>query len=216
MKNTLFHYSQAIVAALYVLLCITPASGGDIVLPAPETDGGMPLMRALRVRHSEREFSQRGIPLQTLSNLLWAADGINRPVTGKRTAPSAMNSREIDIYAAMKDGLYRYNAKRHALEVVGDRDIRHLTGIQDFIKTAPLNLVYVADHSRMGNIGMADKETYSAIDTGYISQNVYLFCASHGLVTVARGYMDRTALARAMGLTPQQKIILSQTVGFPK
>jgi SagB-type dehydrogenase family enzyme len=204
------------VTTLCILLLVAPVPGAEITLPAPQTDGGISLMRALRERRSEREFSEKAIPLQVLSNLLWAANGISRPDSGKRTAPSAMNNQEIDIYAAMKDGLYRYNAKKHSLEPVGAKDIRHLTGMQDFVRSAPLNLVYVADHGRMGNIGNDEKETYSAIDTGYISQNVYLFCAAHGLATVARGYVDRPALTKAMGLQPRQKIILTQTVGYPK
>ena len=151
-----------------------------------------------------------------LSNLLWAAFGINRPDTGKRTAPSAMDWQEIDIYVATSEGLYLYEAKGHTLKLIMPDDIRSLTGRQDFVKEAFANLIYVADFSRMGNAPKADKELYSAADTGFISQNVYLYCASERLATVVRGSIDRQALAKAMKLRPDQKIILAQSVGYPR
>jgi SagB-type dehydrogenase family enzyme len=151
-----------------------------------------------------------------LSNLLWAAFGINRSDTGKRTAPSAVNRQEIDIYVATADGLYLYEARSQALKLIVSDDIRALTGRQDFVKEAPVNLIYVADFSRMGTASKEDKELYSAADTGFISQNVYLYCASERLATVVRGSIDRQALAKAIKLRPDQKIILAQSVGYPK
>jgi SagB-type dehydrogenase family enzyme len=156
------------------------------------------------------------LPDQVLSNLLWAAYGINRPDTGKRTSPSAVNWQEIDIYVATADGLYVYHAKTHTLAPLSSGDIRPATGRQDFVKEAPVNLIYVADFSRTGTAPKEDRELYSAADTGFISQNVYLYCASEGLATVVRGSIDRQALARAMKLRPDQKIILAQSVGYPK
>jgi SagB-type dehydrogenase family enzyme len=210
---------------MLVGLCAVVLSAGALMaaddlkpipLPKPQTEGGKPLMQALKERQTSREFSPRKLSDQVLSNLLWAADGINRPDTGKRTAPSARNWQEVDVYVAMADGVYLYDAKAHALQPVLAKDLRELTGGQPFVKDAPINLVFVADFSRMGNAPENDKTLYSAADTGFISQNVYLFCASEGLSTVVRGLVDRPALAKAMNLRPDQRIVLAQTVGYPK
>jgi SagB-type dehydrogenase family enzyme len=184
-------------------------------LPPPQTSGGRPLMQVLKDRHSSREFSNEKLPPQVLSNLLWAAFGVNRP-DGKRTAPSAMNMQEIDIYVATQDGLYLYDAKGNALKPVLAQDVRGATGQQPFVKEAPLNLVYVADLAKAGRATGEDQTLYTAADTGFIAQNVYLFCASEGLAVVVRGSVDRTALAKLIKLRPDQKIILAQTVGYPK
>jgi len=198
--------------------------GGDLVaqmeqgpaLPAPQTDGGKPLMQALKARRSLRSYSSQPLPAQVLSNLLWAACGVNRPESGKRTAPTAVNWQEIDVYVATAEGLYLFDARAHSLKPVLKEDIRALTGTQAFAAEAPVNLVYVADHSRMGRGSQGNKDFYSATDTGFISQNVYLYCASEGLATVVRGMVDRPPLAERMGLRPDQKIILAQSVGYPK
>jgi SagB-type dehydrogenase family enzyme len=187
-----------------------------VKLPAPQTDGGKPLMQVLKDRVSSREFSSEKLPMQVLSDLLWAACGINRADTGKRTAPSARNWQEIDVYVAAKEALYLYDAKNNQLLPVLEKDIRADTGKQGFVKTAPINLVYVADFSKITAESTDDKVLYSAADTGFISQNVYLYCASAGLATVVRGYVDKPALEKIMGLRPDQKVILSQTVGYPK
>jgi SagB-type dehydrogenase family enzyme len=187
-----------------------------IQLPKPQVDRGKSLMQALKDRSSSRSFSSEKLSLQVLSNLLWAAFGVNRPESGKRTAPSAMNRQEIDIYVSTADGLYLYNAKDNMLSPVLAEDIRALTGRQGYVKEAPLNLIYVADFSRMGEETKEVKEFYSAADTGFIGQNVYLFCASENLATVVRGSIDRKALAKAMRLRPDQRIILAQSVGYPK
>ncbi len=200
------------------LLCTTVFAETlkPITLLKPELGGGKPLMQALQQRSSSRSFSSEKLPLQVLSNLLWAAFGFNRTDAGKRTAPSAVNWQEIDIYVATADGLYLYDAKPHQLLPILGEDIRKLTGLQGFVKEAPVNFIYVADFSRMTGAQREEKEFYSAADTGFISQNVYLFCASEGLATVVRGSIDREALARAMKLRPDQKIILAQTIGYPK
>ena len=179
-------------------------------------DGGKPLMQALKERKSTRAFSSEKLPMQTLGNLLWAAFGINRPDTGQRTAPSAMNRQEMDIYVATADGLYLYDAKGNDLQPMFTNDVRAATGMQPFVKDAPVELVYVADYARMGGGTDEGKNLYAAADTGFISQNVYLFCASEDLATVVRGSVDRAALAKTMKLRPEQKIILAQTVGYPK
>lgn len=185
-------------------------------LPKPQTYGGKPLMQALKARHSTRTFKPDKLPPQVLSNLLWAAFGVNRPESGKRTAPSAMNWQEIDLYVATADGLYVYDAKANRLNPVLNEDVRAATGTQDFVKDAPLNLVYVADLARTHDAGPDERAVYNAVDTGVIVQNVYLFCASEGLATVVRGSVDRTAVSKAMRLRPDQRIIVAQTVGYPK
>ncbi|MGD8785618.1 MAG: SagB/ThcOx family dehydrogenase [Thioalkalispiraceae bacterium] len=184
-------------------------------LPAPEMTGGKPLMQALKERHSSREFSSRTLPKQVLSNLLWAAAGVNRPATGKRTAPSARDWREVDVYVALAEGVYRYDSNEHNLILLKDEDLRAATGMQDFVGNAPVNLIYVANLNRMEDASPEKKNFYAAADTGFIAQNVYLFCASEGLATVVRGSVDREALASMLGLTDQQRVILAQTVGYP-
>lgn len=187
-----------------------------IKLPPPNLKSSKSLMQSLQARKSSRDFSTKKLPLEVLSNLLWAANGINRQESGKRTAPSAVNWQEIDICVAMADGLYLYNAKEHVLKPVIKQDIRELTGKQSFVKKAPVNLIYVADYSRMGKANAEERNFYSAADTGFIAQNVYLYCASEGLATVIRGSIDRDVLAKAMRLSDNQKIIMSQTVGYPE
>jgi nitroreductase len=187
-----------------------------IQLLKPQTEGGIPFMQVLKDRKSSREFGSENLPAQVLSNLLWAAFGVNRPDSGKRTAPSAMNWQEIDVYVAAADCLYLFDAKAHLLKPVLAEDLRAMTGLQPFVKGVPLNLIYVADFSRMGSATTEQKEFYSAADTGFITQNVYLYCASEGLATVVRGLVDKPALARAMKLRTDQKITLVQSVGYPK
>lgn len=205
------------VAILLVFALGVPAAQEtkQIKLPEPRTQGGMPLMEALKARKSTRSFSDKDIPLDILSDLLWAAYGINRPEEGKRTAPSARNWQEFDIYVAMKQGLYVYNAKANTLDLVIAKDIRELTGTQPFVAKAPINLIFIADFDRMGKASEEDKKFNAAADCGFISQNVYLFCASAGLATVVRGSIDRDRLAKEINLRPSQRIILAQTVGYP-
>ena len=207
-------------AVVLMIVSFITASGAaellPVKLPPPNLKSGKSLMQSLQARKSSRDFSAKKLPVEVLSNLLWAANGINRPDSGRRTAPSAVNWQEIDIYVAMADGLYLYNAKEHVLKPVIKQDVRELTGKQPFVKEAPLNLIYVADYSRMGGASAEEKISYSAADTAFIAQNVYLYCASEGLATVVRGSIDRDVLAKAMQLRDNQKIVLSQTVGYPK
>lgn len=193
----------------------TGPSERRITLPPPDRTGGVPLMQALARRHSEREFASAPIALQQLSDLLWAADGINRPDIHEHTAPSAMNAQEIDVYVARSEGLYCYDAEQHALELVAASDVRRVTGLQEFVDAAPLDLVYVADHQRMKLIPTERRDVYAAACAGAISQNVYLYCASAGLSTVVRGLFDAPALGTALGLGSRQHIVLTQTVGHP-
>jgi len=204
---------------LVLLLCPTLSLGQKLqsrTLPAPQTDGGKPLMQALKDRHSTREFGSEKLSPQVLANLLWAAFGINRPDTGKRTAPSALNWQEIDVYVATAEGLYVYDAKGNKLDPILAEDVRGTTGVQAYVKEAPLDLVYVADLAKTGKSSDQDKSFYTAADAGFIAQNVYLFCASEALAVVVRGGVDRVALAKLMKLRPDQKILLAQTVGYPR
>lgn len=184
-------------------------------LPPPQMPRSTLLVDALKARRSSREFSEKPLPLGLVSSLLWTAFGINRLDSGKRTAPSAHNWQEIDVYAALADGMYHYDAVAHALRRTVPGDLRRLTGVQDFVERAPLNLVYVANLSRMTDASAEDRAFFLAADAGFIAQNVYLFCASEGLATVVRGLVDRKALAAAMKLRPDQRIVLAQTVGYP-
>ncbi|HSD67740.1 MAG TPA: SagB/ThcOx family dehydrogenase [Vicinamibacteria bacterium] len=185
-----------------------------VALPAPQTDGGKPLMQALKLRASSRAFAPDPIPPQTLSNLLWAAWGINRPEEGKRTAPSARNWQEIDVVVVDATGAFLYDAKGNSLQPIVAGDLRALTGMQDFVKEAPVTLVLVADTSRME--GAQNPEPTANADAAFICQNVYLFCASEGLAVVVRGSVDRPPLAKALKLGEKQIIVLAQTIGFPK
>jgi len=187
----------------------------SVPLPPPDMSGGMPLMKALALRQTARAFRPDTLSLQTVSDLLWAAFGVNRPDEGKRTAPSAVNWQETDIYVVMEKGTFRYVADRHELDPVRTGDLRPLTGTQTFVRDAPLTLVYVADRSRITGRPEEEKDFYSAIDVGFIAQNVYLYCASTGLATGVRALIDRPPLAEALGLRDDQRIIVAQTVGLP-
>jgi len=205
---------RLILAAL-VLVGSASAAEPPIALPPPRMEGGMPLMQALKERKSAREFDPKPLPPQVLSDLLWAGFGINRPDNDHRTAPSAMNQQEIDIYVATANGVYVYNAKTNQLITVSSEDIRARTGKQDYVKVAPVALILVADFARMVKPKPEEKDRYATIDAGFISQNFYLFCASAGLATVVRE-IDKNELREALHLKPDQKIIIAQSVGYPK
>ncbi len=200
-------------------LALTFFAGGllaqDIHLPAPQKTGGLPVLEALAKRSTARAFDSRDLSSQQLSTLLWAAFGINRP-DGKRTAPSANNKQASDIYVLLKTGAYIYDAKANTLILTLPEDIRKLGGTQDFVTNAPVTLVFVADFSKMGNASEEAKRNTANINVGYISENVYLYCASEGLVTGARGSVDRKVLGAKLNLQPDQQIILAQSVGCPK
>jgi hypothetical protein len=199
------------------------AQGADVIkLPPPQTDGGKPLMQALKLRQSTRGNFGPDVKLsmQVISNLLWAADGVNRP-EGHRTAPSAVDWQNIDIYVTTADGLFLYDAPKHELKVLGKEDVRAVAGTQDFVKTAPLNLIYIADMARAKGFGgkgevMPTAEVWSFAGVGFIAQNVYLFCASEGLACIVRAMVDPKAIAETLKLRPDQKVLLAQTVAHFK
>jgi nitroreductase len=207
-------------ASLVILFATLGTAGAQepaaVKLPTPQTDGGKPLMQALKARQSAREYGAEKLPAQVLSNLLWAAWGINR-ADGHRTAPSASNRQEFDVYVTLPDGAYLYDAKAHALTPVAAGDLRALTGTQPFPAAAALNLVYVADVSKVARPATDPQQAMNlGADAGYISANVYLFCASEGLATVVRASVDKAPLAKALKLKDTQVIVLAQSVGYPK
>lgn len=184
-------------------------------LPSPQTSGGRPLMDILKERKTTRTFSNRELSMQELANLLWAGAGISRPESGKRTAPSANNWQEVEIYVSLKSGVYRYDALQNSLIPVLAEDIRSRTGQQDFVGGAPVNLIYVADYSKMASRPEEMKFFYSGTDTGFISENIYLYCASAGLATVVRGMVNREELKTVLKLSPEKNVVFAQTVGYP-
>jgi SagB-type dehydrogenase family enzyme len=185
-----------------------------IQLPPAETTGGIPLMQALSNRMSTKAFDSQEILLSQMSNLLWAAFGINRPDSGKRTAASAVNCQDIDIYVVLKKAAYVYEAKRHRLIPVVDRDIRALAATQQYAQEAPINLVFVSDFSKMANGVDDERPIYAAFHAGSISQNVYLYCASAGLGAVVRASFDRAGLKDVLHLSENQFIVMTQSVGY--
>jgi SagB-type dehydrogenase family enzyme len=207
---------------LSILIMMTLLAGGsfaqelkNIVLPAPVMTGGMPIMDALKVRQTGRVFSETPLSQQQLSNLLWAAFGINRVESGKRTAPSARNFQETTLYIALPEGIYQWDAKENILKPVVAGDHRAKMGKQPFVGTAPLVLVFVADYEKYGDMPVEKMEFYAGIDAGYISQNIYLYCASEKLSTVVLGSVDKEEVGKLLQLKGKLKVVVSQPVGFP-
>jgi len=186
-----------------------------IELPKPDMASGVPLMKALALRASTREFSDAPLAPARLGALLWAAAGINRPRTGGRTAPSAHAFNEIDIYAVLPNGVYRYDAPTHRLVLKHASDARNLTGYQDFVGDAPLDLVYVVNMSRLLEMPPPQRDVFSAVAAGAMAQNVALYCASEGLGCVVRGWINHRLLSDALKLNEDELPILAQTVGAP-
>jgi nitroreductase len=209
-----------VVALVSLLVVLAPCRAQDLapkVLPKPRMEGGKPLLESLKERKSTRQFGPEKLSVETLSNLLWAACGVNRG-DGGRTAPSAMNSREIDLYVALPDGVYLYEPEPHRLNPVVAGDLRAKTGEQSFVADAALNLIYVEDHARIKYVQAKPEEKtgFASFAAGAIAQNVYLFCASEGLVTVLRASVDSDALRKILRLRPEQRVTYAQSVGYPK
>jgi len=187
----------------------------EIKLPEPQLEIGIPIMQALKLRQSTRGFDSKQLPLQEISNILWAAFGINRPEKGGRTAPSARNWQEIDLYVFLKDGVYLYDAKENILTLTVKDDQREHSGVQPFVKDAPLNIIYIADMNRVS--GKDEISNYFvAMDAGFIAQNVYLYCASQNLAVVVRGLLNNEKIAEILNLRPEQRVLLGQTIGYHK
>ena len=198
-------------AFLLALGAVGRLFAGDIDLPAPQKTGGIPLMEALARRATGRTFESRDLSAQQLANLLWSGFGVNRP-DGRRTAPSASNYQEIEIYALLQSGAYAYDAARHRLRQITAEDLRSLGGKPE----APVTLIYVADLSKRTTGTVESKRAVACIDSGFISENIYLFCASEGLATGYRGGFDAKALPPKLNLRPDQALIAAQSVGYPK
>lgn len=186
-----------------------------IELPAPLLNGNQSLTVALKLRRSTREYTDRPLPLQVLSDLLWAAFGINRP-SGDRTAPYWRHVMVLDIYVAMPDGVRLYDPLAHKLLPHLKGDIRKQTGVQDFVSMAPIEVIYVAHGERMTDVSPEERRLYASVDAAFIGQNIYLFCASESLGTVFRGSVDHAALARILMLPGEQFVTFAQTIGYPK
>lgn len=207
---------QSVLGIIFLLAgasCVNAQDFMAIKLPSPRLEKEGTLMHALQLRQSQRSFSDREITLEVLSDLLWVANGINRPEHTLRTVPSAHNWQGIDVYVAMRQGVYVYDVQSHSLQPVVQKDVRDDIGKQGFTKNAPLSFIFVADYAKMSD---NEKDFYSATDAGFISQNVYLYCASEGLATVVLGFVDRKKLGEAMGLRKEQHIILTQPIGYPR
>jgi SagB-type dehydrogenase family enzyme len=220
MTNFRNNLNEATMKNLFFIILFTMSnlmlfSQQNISLPQPKKVGGMPLMEALATRSTSRSFQSQELSNQQLSDLLWAAFGINRP-DGKRTAPSSRNIQETDLYVFLNTGVYTYDAPNNQLVQVSNDDIRFMAGKQDFVKDAPVQIVLVADLSKMGDGSSEEKLNTANIDAGYISQNIYLFCTSEGLATGARAFVDKEALSSKLKLRPDQKIIIAHSVGYLK
>ena len=194
-----------ILSILFIVSCSISAQ--DISLPAPDRTGGKPLMQALNERRSTRSYQDRELTLQQMSNLLWAANGFNRD--DKRTAPTANNKQELELYVTTKNGVYFYDARNHLLKEVKKGDHRAQAGNQDFVAHVALNLIFVSDMEK------ASSREYAYTSCGFVAQNVYLYCASEGLGAVVRGSFDKDKLSELLNLNSNQQVLLTQSVGYP-
>lgn len=210
-KNTITLMAVALLAST-----ITSCKAQDIELPSPLTDNNVTLMKALQDRHSSREFSEKQIPDDVLSTVLWAACGINRTESGKITAPSAINAQDIVVYVVRQDGAFRYEPKPNSLTKVSEKDLRSLVaGPQTFAASAPVSLVLVSDHSKFGSHSNG-AQRMGLIDAGYVSENICLACSALGLNTVPRMTMDSDGLRKELGLDSSFDFILNSQIGYPK
>lgn len=197
------------ILSIFLICCFGyTMNAQEIKLPAPHKNGGQPLMKVLNERKSGRSFSDKDLTDQQLSDLLWAANGFNRE--DKRTVPTARNCQELELYVILKDGIYFYNAKEHKLTLVKSGDFRKDAGMQEFVADAPVNILIVSDTKKAASL------QYSYTNCGYISQNIYLYCASEGFSTVARGAFDKDLLHDLLGLPEHLQVLLAQTVGYAK
>jgi nitroreductase len=192
--------------------CSIFAQKSEIKLPQPNISGGMPLMEALNNRKSSREFSNKELSTQQLSNLLWAMWGINRK-DGKRTAPSARNWQETELFVVKPEAVYKYNAQNNSLELAKSGDHRNIAGVQDFAKKVPLNILLVANTALMGK-EEADNLNTAHIDAGFIAQNAYLYCASEGLNCVVRLMIDRDEIRKVLGFDKKIYPVAGLTIGY--
>ncbi len=212
MRNNMKH----LITCLFFLTCNLLAQSA-IILNPPDLTRGLPVMKALSLRASERDFDTTSLSLRDLSDLLWAANGVNRPESGKRTAPSAINAQDIDVYVCMKSGVYFYNANKHLLDLVVLGDYRKLVaGSQEEVSKAPVICLLVSDISKFSRGDESKKLVWAAEDAGIVSQNISIFCASVGLATVPRATMDLQKLKEILKLKDSQHIMLNNPVSYKK
>ena len=204
---------KMLILSVFTLFCsIICAAEGDIALPKPDIKGGKPFMQCVYERRTLRNFDSKVLPLQTVSEILFVADGITRK-DGRKTVPTARNKQNQSVYAFTADGVYLYNAKKHALELKFKGDHRAACGLQDFHKIAPLVLVFVSDMSAVGNT-VEQQCLYAGNHSGSASQNVYLYAASNDLATVVCGLLDRKKIKKLLNLKEEQMVIFSQPIGY--
>ncbi len=205
-----------------LLLCLfisvaTFAADKVIRLPKPNLNRNSEVMEAFANRHSTREYAAKALTLTDLSDLLWAANGINRPEEGKRTAPSAMNKQDVDVYVVLPEATYLYDAKAHQLNLVAEGDHRGaVAGGQAFVKSAPVSLLLVSDLSRLGDAKNTHTQLMGAMDAGIVSQNISIFCSAVKLATVPRASMDTAKLKSILKLTDTQLPLMNHPVGYHK
>ena len=205
-----------------LLLCLfisvaTFAADKVIRLPKPNLNRNSEVMEAFANRHSTREYAAKALTLTDLSDLLWAANGINRPEEGKRTAPSAMNKQDVDVYVVLPEGTYLYDAKAHQLNLVAEGDHRGaVAGGQAFVKSAPVSLLLVSDLSRLGDAKNTHTQLMGAVDAGIVSQNISIICSAAKLATVPRASMDTAKLKSVLKLTDTQLPLMNHPVGYHK
>jgi len=184
-----------------------------IELPAPQRKGGLPLYEALNMRQTNRKFAEKPLNIQQISDLLWCANGVNRE-DGKRTAPSARNAREIEILVFMEKGVYLYIPDKHGLQMLFEEDMRgKVSSRSDMPEKAPVCLLFAANRSKMDGFDEDAVRFYGCTDAGYVSQNVYLYCAANKLNTVVMGAIDRDALREVLPFDGDP--VLAQPVGYP-
>jgi len=207
-------FGMRIVFAALGLAVALSAQSADIRLAEPVKTGGLPVVQAIAERKTRRAFSDRELPPETLSTLLWVANGISRP-DGRRTIPTGHNVQDLDVYVLLKSGAYRYDEKTHALVQIAAGDFRGISGKQTFSHAAPVNLYFVQDVARAKKTDAMSQMRFGGIHAGAAIQNVYLYCTSEGLSTCAREQNDYDALAKLFKLSPTQRFILGQSVGYP-
>ena len=200
------------ILAIMTLLSMSTMAQNVQQLPTPKFDkksNGVSLVETLQRRESVREYSAEAITDQELSNILWAACGINRPDSKRLTSPTAMNAQDIIVYVCRADGAWRYDALQNSLTRITELDLRKaIGGRQEFAVNAPVCLLLVSDISKLrGN------REFGAMDAGYVSENIYLVCAAMGMKTVARAMMERDALVRELGLNDSQIPMLNHPIG---
>jgi nitroreductase len=198
-----------------IFTCHVQAQDQTIKLNTPDKNRGTAIMKVFNERHSEREYATEKLKAQDLSDLLWAANGINR-TDGKRTAPSCRDFREVKVYVILPEGAYLYDEKAHVLNLLTAGDHRGaVAGGQDFVKKAPLSIVLAADMTPFGNMSESSK-LMAAVDVGLVCQNINMACAGLGLATVPRASMDHAALKKALKLKDTDLLLMNNPVGYPK